>query len=320
MNYKTNQKYGKIAIEHSLFFFALTTISIITIKFVSISNDFIYLICFFLISTIGIAHGALDNLKGKKLLKIYKIKNIIFFYLFYILLALFVATSWISFPGLTLFIFLIIACYHFGKEDTFFFLKDNKFIDQHTDGGFANFTLFLKGLLIVVAPLKFNPDETRYIFEILAPGESGVFLFYIIEILFFLSCITYLWFFFTIESPNNDAGASIIFDFLSIILLNYFLSPLIAFTLYFCFLHSIRHSISLILIIDKRNLRKGAFKFIKKALPLTLVTAIVFVVSVLYLKNHYAIDVAILKVIFIGLASLTFPHILLEYLVEKNEK
>ncbi len=27
-----------------------------------------------------------------------------------------------------------------------------------------------------------------------------------------------------------------------------------------------------------------------------------------------------LKVIFIGLASLTFPHILLKYLLEKNEK
>ena len=319
MNYKTNQKYGKIAIEHSLFFFALAIISIITIKFVSISNDFIYLICFFLISTIGIAHGALDNLKGKKLLKIYKIKNIIFFYLFYILLALFVATSWIFFPVLTLFIFLIIACYHFGKEDTSFFLKDNKFINKYNYGGFANFTLFLKGLLIVVSPLKFNPDETRYIFEILAPSSSSI-LFLYLDILFFLSCITYLWFFFIIESPNNDAGASIIFDFLSIIYLNYFLSPLVAFTLYFCFLHSIRHSISLILIIDKRNLRKGTFKFIKKALPLTLVTAIVFFISVFYLKNYYAIDVAMLKVIFIGLASLTFPHILLEYFLEKNEK
>ena len=32
------------------------------------------------------------------------------------------------------------------------------------------------------------------------------------------------------------------------------------------------------------------------------------------------LDIAILKIIFIGLASLTFPHILLEYLLEKNEK
>ena len=60
--------------------------------------------------------------------------------------------------------------------------------------------------------------------------------------------------------------------------------------------------------------------FIKKALPLTLITAILFVVSVFILTNYYVLDDAILKVIFIGLASLTFPHILLEYLIEKNEK
>jgi len=35
---------------------------------------------------------------------------------------------------------------------------------------------------------------------------------------------------------------------------------------------------------------------------------------------RFIFDDAILKVIFIGLASLTFPHILFEYLLEKNEK
>ena len=39
-----------------------------------------------------------------------------------------------------------------------------------------------------------------------------------------------------------------------------------------------------------------------------------------YTNNLYEIDVAIYKVVFIGLASLTFPHILLEYLLDKNEK
>ena len=38
------------------------------------------------------------------------------------------------------------------------------------------------------------------------------------------------------------------------------------------------------------------------------------------LKNNYGLNEAMYKVIFIGLASLTFPHILLEYLIEKNEK
>jgi len=319
MNYQINIKYGEIAYKHSLRFFILVILAIITGKFISISKDFSYLICFFLIATIGVAHGALDNLKGKKLLKIYKIKNISFFYLTYIALAIIVLMSWYKLPGLTLIIFLIIAAYHFGKEDTYFFLNPkNKFMKTWYGEGFSGFTLFLKGFLIIAAPLKFNYSETQYIFSMLT-RDDGLMLFYL-DILFYLSCLTYLFFLFTLETPNFPAATSIIFDFSSIILLNYFLSPLLAFTLYFCFLHSIRHSISLVLMIDKKNLRKGTVKFVKKALPLTLITAIIFVISVFFLTNYYEVNVSILRVIFIGLASLTFPHILLEYLLEKNEK
>ena len=57
-----------------------------------------------------------------------------------------------------------------------------------------------------------------------------------------------------------------------------------------------------------------------KALPLTLITGLIFLISIYLLNSLYKIDEAIYKVIFIGLASLTFPHILLEYLLEKNEK
>ena len=46
-------------------------------------------------------------------------------------------------------------------------------------------------------------------------------------------------------------------------------------------------------------------------------TAIFFILGVFILTNYYALNDAILKVIFIGLASLTFPHILLEYLLKK---
>ena len=38
------------------------------------------------------------------------------------------------------------------------------------------------------------------------------------------------------------------------------------------------------------------------------------------LSNNYGFESSILKIVFIGLASLTFPHILLEYFLEKNEK
>jgi hypothetical protein len=55
-------------------------------------------------------------------------------------------------------------------------------------------------------------------------------------------------------------------------------------------------------------------------MPLTLITATIFFAIVFFLNKHYLLDAAILKVTFIGLASLTFPHILLEYILEKNEK
>ena len=110
-----------------------------------------------------------------------------------------------------------------------------------------------------------------------------------------------------------------VLDYFSIVILNLFLTPILAFTIYFCFLHSVRHSFSLIKEID-RSFKKGIKKFIIKALPLTLITGLIFLISIYFLNNLYKIDEAIYKVIFIGLASLTFPHILLEYLIEKNEK
>ena len=63
-----------------------------------------------------------------------------------------------------------------------------------------------------------------------------------------------------------------------------------------------------------------AIEIVEKALPLTILTAIFCFLGLYLLNNTYNFDSSIIKIIFIGLASLTFPHILLEYLIEKNEK
>jgi hypothetical protein len=72
--------------------------------------------------------------------------------------------------------------------------------------------------------------------------------------------------------------------------------------------------------LNSVNLKIGFLLFLRKVLPLTVLTAIIYLISLFYLNNYYEFNEAILKIIFIGLASLTFPHILLEYLLEKNEK
>ena len=59
---------------------------------------------------------------------------------------------------------------------------------------------------------------------------------------------------------------------------------------------------------------------LKKIFPLTILTIMIYLIVLFYLRNSFEFNDAIIKVIFIGLASLTFPHILLEYLLQKNEK
>ena len=74
-----------------------------------VSKDILGLICFFLILTVGISHGSLDNTKGKRILKLYKLKNISIFYLSYIFFALIIVLVWVFLPSISLMLFLIVA-------------------------------------------------------------------------------------------------------------------------------------------------------------------------------------------------------------------
>ena len=51
--------------------------------------------------------------------------------------------------------------------------------------------------------------------------------------------------------------------------------------------------------LNNKNFNKGFKDFLSKALPLTLITAILFIISLLILNNYYEINDAIIKVIFI---------------------
>ena len=305
----------------------------LSIIFLIILQNYVFfhfssIFCLILILSLGISHGSLDHLKGKRLFKMLKIKNQIFFYISYIILALTVIGIWLIFPSLILLAFLIIASFHFGKEDSSYVLLDKKIM-------FPELMYFVRGSLIIIAPLIFSFDETILLFSKLLPEENN-FINIIAQLeinngdLFYHLFIPFVIIFFAGAYIHQKGYAGLnpvvtgydtfLFDFISVVLLNMNFSPLMAFTIYFCFLHSPRHSLSLINDLDKKNFKKGFQIFIKKALPLTLITAAIFLLSLQGLSNHYALDDAISKVIFIGLASLTFPHILLEYLIEKNEK
>ena len=308
-------KIKKICFNHSFIFFLFCNIfSLIFFKVdISIISP---LICLLLILIIGVSHGSLDHIKGQKLLKVFDLSNISIFYFSYLLLAISITVFWVLFPATALIIFLIVASYHFGKEDTQFLIIENSYYNQ--------LLFFLKGSLIVFAPLYFHFDETISIFKLLLIDDEAFYNF-----LNFVETNNILLYGIILSTLSNILLFSkhfelkkftIFLDYFSIIIINYYFSPLAAFTIYFCFLHSIRHIISLMSELDSNDLRNGFKIFTKKALPLTILTAIFCLIGLYLLNNTYNFDSSIIKIIFIGLASLTFPHILLEYLIEKNEK
>ena len=300
----------KINKEYSLFLFFFNIFILFTVSEVLKSKEieipFKNIICFFLISIIGVSHGALDHIKGYKLMEVYKINNKYLFYPVYIFCCLLVIFFWIIFPSVTLILFLLVASYHFGKEDSC--------VGSIIKKKFINLFYLFKGSVVVVAPLFFHTEETLQIFKILGDNLIMTHENFLVSLLL----ISFIANFFIMQWSNNSGF--FLADWVTIFAFNIFFSPLVAFTIYFCFLHSVRHSFGLIYEINKKNFKNGLKKFLKRALPLTLVTAILFIFGVYILTNYYVLDDAIMKVIFIGLASLTFPHILLEYLIEKNEK
>jgi len=310
-----NKRIKKINLNHSfIFFFFINIFCVLFFKFSNLNISSI--LCLLLILIIGVSHGSLDHIKGKKLLELFNLKSTYIFYITYILISAAVIATWMLLPSITLILFLIIASYHFGKEDTQFLINDRSY--------FTQILYFFKGFLIILAPLYFHFQETIAIFKLLLIDNEMFYLSLnfietnkVIQIGIICSTLSSIFLFL----KNFEIKKFVIFlDYFSILILNYYLSPLLAFTVYFCFLHSIRHSISLAIELDPNSVANGFGLFVKKALPLTILTGVFSFIALYLLSNSYNLDSAILKVIFIGLASLTFPHILLEYFLEKNEK
>ena len=194
----------KINFKHSVLFF---NFCILLSPFYLMLNFEPIILCLFLILILGISHGALDNIKGKKLLKLFGYKSIISFYLAYIFISILIIIFWLVFPNVVLFLFLIVAAYHFGKEDTVFSFK-RKFL-------VSEFLFFLKGSSVIIAPLLLQRNKTNEIFEILNFNmfESSLFS---NQFLIMILCLSFFSSLYISYSKNTEIKGIMIMDFLSL--------------------------------------------------------------------------------------------------------
>ena len=101
-----NNSIYKINFKHSIVFLIFTVVFSSLIDFLNYNVSTLF--CLFLILSIGISHGSLDNTKGRKLLEIYSFSNIFVFYLLYLTTGLMIIVLWFLFPTFSLIIFLVI--------------------------------------------------------------------------------------------------------------------------------------------------------------------------------------------------------------------
>ena len=106
-----NNKIKKINLNHSfIFFFVVNIFCILLFKFNNLNISPI--LCLLLILIIGVSHGSLDHIKGKRLLRLFNLKSTYIFYVTYILISVTIVVTWILLPSITLILFLTIASYH----------------------------------------------------------------------------------------------------------------------------------------------------------------------------------------------------------------
>ena len=99
-------KIKKINLNHSfIFFFVVNLFCILLFKFNNLNISSI--LCLLLILIVGVSHGSLDHIKGKKMLRLFNIKSTYIFYITYILISALVIVTWILLPSITLILFLM---------------------------------------------------------------------------------------------------------------------------------------------------------------------------------------------------------------------
>ncbi len=310
MTYNLKNYFNNINIFFLLLICILATINF----FLNLPSAYIYIFCFLLIATVGVSHGAYDGKKGELLFN-NKFKNWKFiFYFTYVALAISVFIIWYLNPLISLIIFLVVSSFHFGKEVLEIYL-DKKY-KLHL------FIFFLKGSLIVLLPLFFNFEQTNLIFNTIIFSKDYVLLSSnytkLILILNLLTQVLFYLYVYLKKKLNRNDFISIIFEIFLIIIVFYLFAPIVAFTLYFCFMHSLKN----ILLISNElnpNLIRGFQIFFKKSLFLTLITFFILIISLFFLIKFNLLQNSIEKIIFIGLASLTLPHIILHSIAENIE-
>lgn len=261
-----------------------------------ISLSVIDMIALMAVVFIGLPHGAFDGAVYTQLPHPKSRTAMMWFFTIYSAMALLVIGIWLALPLLSLILFLAISAFHFGKGDSAHITGRMRIAAIIAHGGLV--TIYLPLIHQAQAFSFFALLTYRDVSELTLLGTllNGAAIIWLCALILYGAwCLKHRTYW---RHLIEVVVAAIIMAYLPI---------LAAFAFYFCLIHSARHFHSLYHAVRDKDP--------KSVLPLgfglSCASWAMGLAAGLLLVPYQAFAVSIFQIIFIGLAALTVPHMIL---------
>ncbi len=313
----STRPYEIMTTVHSLAFIGIAAVAIILNKaglLDTIERQLILLAV--LLPFAGIPHGSLDYSIARDMLepRLSRLWSMTFLSA-YLALMLAVLLAWQTNPTASLAAFLGITAFHFGSGDTLSTSKAPLFFRMADMVG--------RGGVVLTMPALFYADDVGLLFSYLIPSSGALWLTNLLGMMAPFAALAILgstvWYGYRFVLGRKRADLVRAGELVSILIIFYLLPALLAFTVYFTFLHSIRH---LLYVAESNRVEPPAKALVKtyiRSIPITIVTILLaFSAYFIMAGSGLALD-RMTQVIFIGIASVTYPHVAVIIMAQRGE-
>ncbi len=260
--------------------------------------DLLAMISLAVVMMIGLPHGALDGAVATAVGYGKSSRDIAKFSISYVLIAAIVVAVWMVIPIFSLTLFLLISMVHFGLGDHNAKSTLGKYIQVICHGG----------LVVVVIPHFHYPSVEPIFMTLTGVVHSSQLssLWGLLILLGGIFCISAL-----LYAGLAIRYTSLRIRFLEFLLLTVILAslpPLTGFALYFCGVHTVRHVKN---ILAALNTHDADMTILPLTAIFTVLTWGAAGLILVFRPDAITFNDVVLRLIFIGLAALTVPHMML---------
>jgi Brp/Blh family beta-carotene 15,15'-monooxygenase len=236
-----------------------------------------------LVVILGVPHGSLDVLFARQTYQLVHMTKWIKFLSLYMASCLLIIALWMLAPGFFFVAFLILSAIHFSDDIN---LPGHQLLKLSY--GFAIISLpgVIHGAeLTKLYAMIIDEDISQKI--VLISKYLGIFLIGLLAAL--------------IMSKKIDTRTK--FEVVAISILFLTTTPILAFTIYFCLMHSARHLVRSRFFLEAFQRQQFIY-----ALILPTIAVIIMGFGIWYFKLTPSFERDLIQIIFVGLAALTVPH------------